>query len=281
MGFSTVDQIISAISVNATMQRLCFNKTMPVNTAATTPYTMWLATGNPAVGTNTSTGRANGRSLSVSTTGGWKYSNAASGTMHLITLGAGTLTSSHTGTLILVDRMADCALAHNEATGAITGMDASTRMAATTAPGDGGQLWCEVTSAFSAASNTITFQATDQLGNTAQSLTGMVTTASQSANKSVNAQTWQTLATGITGIRALTNVTLTSGSATGTYVACIVRPLATIPIPAVGLYVERDFVVEMPNVPKLYDSSCLAFLWIAAAASTAPSIFGELRMCYN
>jgi len=283
MGFATVDTLINAASVNNTMQRLSFSKTT-TTTVANQPWSLWTGTGVPAAGTYGTNGKANGRSTDQTTVGAYKYGNAASGTMHLITMGSTTVTASGSGSLILVDRMADCQLSHAETTGAITGMDASTRMAATTAPGDGGMLWCEVTSVFSTASNTITYQATDQLGNTAQNLTGMVTNpgaAALAANRSVNAQLWQTLASGITSIRALTNTTLTAGSATGQYAACIVRPLGIIPIVAVSQYVERDFVVEIPNIIKLYDNSCLTFIYITTVAATTPTVFGELRICYN
>lgn len=281
MGFSTVDSVINAASVNGKMQRLCFNKVMPSVSVANVPHTLWKATGLWPAGTDGTLGKANGRVLTDASTGGVVYSNAVNpATMHLISLGAAPITASATGTLILCDRIADCQLAHAETTGSITGMTATSRLAATTAPGDGGQLWCEVTSAFSAASNTITFQATDQLGNTAVSLAGMVTTASAIVGRSPNAKLWQDLVANVTGIRALTNVTLTSGTATGQYNACIVKPLATIPLPAVSTYVERDLVVEIPNIPLLYDDTCFQLIFVPTAAVTA-TIFGELRICSN
>ncbi len=280
MGFSTVDAIVNAITVNSKMQRICFDKVAGAVTVANIPHSLWTALGNPTLGAYPAAGVGNGRVLTSATAGAMIYGNATGpATMHLITAGLTSKVASSLGTFILCDRITDINLVYNQGASALTGVDATSRLAATTAPGDGGQLWCEVSTALGTAV-TKTFTYTDQLGNTGHTTGSFLTTASAIVNRSPNAKLWQTLAAGDTGLRSLDTVASTSGGSAGNIAYSIVRPLATIPVPVVSVYSERDFVVEMPNIPKLYDSSCLFFLYVPTAAVT-PSIFGELRICEN
>jgi len=282
MPFSTVDSLVNALNANGKGQFLRFHKTMAQASVANIPTTLWKATGIPAAGTSTTNGPANGRTPTSSTTGAFTYTNATGpATMALVRLGWTSMIASTTGSLILVDRMADCNLNNAQATSAITGLDGSSRCAATTAPGDGGQIWTEVTSALSAASNTITYSSyTNQLGTAGQSSQGVVTTASAVVGRSLNANLWQGLATGDTGVRSIQNLTLTAGTATGAYDLCIVRPLGYIPCQQVATWVDRDFVVEVPNLQKLFDSTCFMFIYVPTAAVTG-TIFGEFAICQN
>jgi hypothetical protein len=285
-GFPTVDSVVNAWSVNRKGQKLFFNKVMPSVSVANTPHTLWTATGLPGAGAYGSVGKANGRvcygaQSGSFTAGAFRYQNATSpATQHLISLGGTSITSSGTGTLILVDRVSDCLLAHAETTGSITGVTATSRLESITTPGDGCQIWCEVQTGFSAASNTITFTYTNQLGTGSRTTQNMVTVASAIAGRSVNANLWQGLQAGDTGVRSIESLTLVSGTATGQYAVCLVRPLASIPMPAVAQYVERDFVVELPNLEKIFDDSCLQLIYVPTAAVTA-TLFGEIRIASN
>jgi len=281
MGFASVDALINAISVNGKMQRLLFDKTLPSTTVANIPHTFWKATGQPAAGADPTVGAANGRVPTSTTTGALTYTNATGpSTMAMITLGMTSKLASGNGTFILCDRLSDIQLTHVQATTALTGVTGTSRLGATTAPGDGGQIWTEVTSALSAASNTKTLTYTNQLGTTGRVTQSIITVASAVVGRSCNAKLWQSLASGDTGVRAVSDQTHSAGSATGQLNYVLVRPLATIPVPVVGLYVERDFVVEMPNIPLIYDSSCL-FLICVPAGAVVNTIFGELRICEN
>jgi hypothetical protein len=285
-GFPTVDSVINSWSVNRKGQKLLFNKVMASVSVANVPHTIWTATGIPSAGAYGSVGRANGRVCYGAqnagfTAGAFRYQNATGGTtQHIISLGGCSITASATGSLLLVDRISDCLLAHAEATGAVTGVTATSRLNATTTPGDGCQIWCEVQSAFSAGSNTIAFGYTDQLGNASHTTPGMVTVASAIVGRSVNTNLWQALQAGDTGVRSIENVTLTSGSATGQYAVALVKPIGSIPMPAVAQYVERDFVVELPNLERIPDDACLQLIYIPTAAVTA-TIIGEIRISSN
>lgn len=275
-GFATVDSIVSAWTVSAKGQKLFFSKISAAVTIANNPKSLWTATGMPIAGTYGSVGKANGRVLTDASVGGIPFDNpGGSLTTHLISAEGTVITAAATGSLILVDRIADCLLAHAEATGSITGLDATSRLAAA----GGCQIWCEVQTNFSAGANGITFTYTNSAGTGSKTTPTMTTTASALVGNSVRTgQLWVPLASGDTGVRSIQSVTLASGTATGQYAACLVRPLATIPLGVVGVTTARDFVVELPNMERIYDDSCLSLIWIPTGAQT-PAIFGEVRIC--
>lgn len=276
-GFTTVDNAITVAGLNGKLQKLNFSKLMPAAAIANVPYSLWRATGLPTAGTSTTQGVANGRACNKSTVGSFDYLNDAS-SGELSFLAAVGATGAAAGSLILCDRLADCNLGINEATSGITGLDGTARLGATTAPGDGGQLWCEVTTTIS-ASSTFTYGGIDNLGNTVTTA-NMVAAVTTAAERSVNTQLWQNLgtATGTTGLRTITqNNLIVSGAGTGAFNACLVRPLATIPIPAANQYVERDLICEIPAMPKIYDNACLFLIWVPTA-TTAVTLFGEVRV---
>lgn len=275
-GFSTVDAVVNAWSVNGTGQKLMFSKVMPSVSVANIPHTLWKATGLPAAGSDTSAGGGNARVLTDATTGAMIYNNATSpATQHLMSFGATPVTASATGTLVLVDRIADCNIGMTSGTTTFSpNIDATSRLAS----GEGAMLWLEVTTAFQASTNTLTFTYTNQAG-TGSRTTAISTTASVIVGRTVNNNLWQPLAAGDNGVRSIQSVAVTS-SITGALNVCLVKPLAMIPMPTVGVYVERDFVVEIPNLVKLYDDSCLALIYIPTAAVTA-TMFGEVRVASN
>ena len=281
MGFSTVDQLVNASSNAGSMQRIPFSKTMASVSVLNVPHSLWMATGLPQAGTYPTAAATSGRVLLSSTQGGIPYGNAPGGTNHLITMGCTTITSGALGTLILVDRIADINLAVTTAAGALTGCTGTSRMAATTAPGDGGMIWAEVSSALGATTGTTpVYSCTNQLGTTG-SLVSVPMTASAIVGRSPNTLLWQVPSTvGSMSTRSIDSISTAGTIQTGNVSLAIVRALGTIPIVALAQYVERDFVVEIPNLPFIYSSACLSFIFIPSAAVTA-TIFGELRMCYN
>jgi hypothetical protein len=276
-GFASHNAIINAWSVDLRGQKLHFHKVMAQSSTSNIPASLWNATGNPSAGSYGSVGKANGRTCTSATTGAMPFTNASGGrTMHLIAGEVTTMTSSATGALVLVDRISDCLLAHAEASGSITGLSATSRLAS----GQGAQIFCEVQSAFSAASNTITFTYTNQAGTGSRTTGSIVTSASAAVGRSVNANLWQPLQSGDTGVRSIESVTLSSGTATGQYAVCLVRPLGSIPIGVNCITASRDFVLEMPNLERIYDDSCLQLIYIPSGGVTA-TMFGTVHICEN
>jgi hypothetical protein len=51
----------------------------------------------------------------------------------------------------------------------------------------------------------------------------------------------------------------------------LVKPLWQIPIPSNGVLTERDFVNQLPSLPKIPDGACLRFMLFNTGATTTTS----------
>ena len=276
MAFTTVDQIIAALAAG-NGQKWPFTKTLPSTTAAGTWHTLWAATGMPSAGGNTTAGKANGAVCTSATAGAMPYTNAASGSMNLLSGAAGPTAAAGVGTLLVYDRIAHCNIAHNEATGSFAGMSATSRLGAT----EGAQIWLEVTTALSAASNTIAFGYTNQAGISSRTTPTFATVASSIVGRNPVASTlFLPLQSGDTGVRSLDTVASLTGTATGNMNVVLARPLLALPMTTAGILTQRDTVTELYQMPKLYDASCISFLFLPNAAGT-PTWTGELQYAFG
>ena len=251
-------------------QLLHFEKTLSIASTARQWQSLWPATGIPEAGGNTASGKANGRVLTKSTTGALPFTNAPNGLKTYVT---GTDVFSNTtalsnGMLLLVDRISDCQIAHNEATGAFTGLDATSRLGPTSGNGDGCMIFLEVTNTFSAASNNLIFTYTNQVGTGSRTSATVATTASMgNARSAVLGSLWVPLQAGDTGVRSIESMTLSSGTATGNLNVCLMKPLAAFAIYNNNQLISRDFIFEIPVLPRIRDNACLSFLFCSVSAA--------------
>ena len=278
-GFTGFDQVINAWTVNLSGQKLYFARTSPSVTVANIPHDMWKATGLPAAGAYGTVGKANGRVTTAATTGAKPYNNGAAGTStNLIAMETTVITASATGAFILIDNIADVLLDYSETTGSIVGVDATSRLPAT----GGAQLWLPVSTVFSAVANTWTFGYTNQAGVASRVTPTITGVASAAANRQATTGLWQPLQERHdSGIRTLDTITAREAApAPASSPPKLVRQLGVIPIGTVGIATARDFVVELPNLEKIYDSSCLGLIWVPTGAQT-PTFFGDVSICSN
>ena len=287
MAFTTLDSLISAWSLERG-QKLVYMKTMVGACAQYVPHSFWTTAGtpsNPTTGASPTNGKANGRVVvggESPTNGAPRYTLPTGGrTMHLVGCAfAANGSGSLNGSTILLDRIADVNLNIDEATGAITGMDATSRLASTAGQGDGGQLWGEVTTAFGAGSNTFNVTYTNQLGVGSRVTPNFSTVASAVVNRSINAGLYIPLQDGDTGVRSVESITLVSGAgtATGKWNLCIVRPFCTVPIPSAGVMIDRDMVTNNPSLPRVWDNTAFTTIMLPSVATTL-NTYGEIRIC--
>lgn len=273
-GFNSYDEILTGFTNGERYQKLWFQKVFPSTTVTLIPHTMWKANGIPTAGTDATTGAANGRVLTSSSTGAIPYNNATSGrTMY--TLGAGALALTNiTGTLILIDRISDVNLNYATiGTTTITGLDASSRMSSR-----GAKLWIEVTTALGASAASITVNYTNQSGTPGRScvVTG---TSGAAIGRSINGHIWQNLQAGDTGIQSVQSYSITSGN-TGTMNICLVEPVCYIPLYASPMWNDRDLIVEVPDLEALTSSCCFSGIIITNGAAT-PTLLGEIKLMEN
>lgn len=278
-GFTTVDSLNSAAR-DGSLSRIVFYKSLPSTTVARVCHTTWTSTGTPIAGANPTLGPANGRVPSSYTLGALNYGfGSASSPNNKFLLGFGAQSSS-TGTLILCDRIADVNLSIAAvASTAITGCTGVSRLdpAGQTAPPyrEGGLITTEVTSALSAAANTITLLYTNQDGTGSRTAT-ITTVSSAIVGRTCEINPFVTLQAGDTGVRSIDNVTIT-GSATGNINLVLVRPLAWLPIQTANVWCERDYSVEILNMDRLFEYACLSMMWLPSAAATA-TFTGEIKI---
>jgi hypothetical protein len=82
------------------------------------------------------------------------------------------------------------------------------------------------------------------------------------------------LLAGDTGISDIEAFTLSGGTAytgTGVLILHLVRPLFTLPLPANGIMTERDFVNQLPSLPRIIDGAHLLFMLFQTGATTNTS----------
>ncbi len=130
-----------------------------------------------------------------------------------------------------------------------------------------------VVAALGAAAPALTFSYTDQddAASVATAHTSPVASAALSKLFWTDGSPFIRIASGDVGIKTLTSYTLATGT-TGTVSAFLVKPLCNIPILVLNTASERDFVYQLPSLPRIYDGACLGFLVCVGGAMIASAL---------
>lgn len=144
------------------------------------------------------------------------------------------------------------------------------------ANGAGLRLYWVQTSVAGATAQNIALSYTDQDGNTGKTLpvtvamtaSGLVGHISHSGTAANNYGPFLPLASGDSGVRNVASVTFSAAN-TGTGALCLARPLAQITLSVTGLMTEKDFLNQIPSLPRIRDGACLVWLYGAGAATAA------------
>jgi hypothetical protein len=152
------------------------------------------------------------------------------------------------------------------------------------ASGEGVMGIVTVNSALGAASPALTFTYTNQTP-TGSRVASAHTSPGNSAPLSTCFQTdgspFIRLASGDTGIRSVQSYTLATGT-TGTASLLLCKPLAEIPLLAINTASERDFLYQLPSLPRIEDNACLGFLMqVGGALVTGGTIMGVLNNAWD
>ncbi len=78
---------------------------------------------------------------------------------------------------------------------------------------------------------------------------------------------------GDAGIRKIDQINLSATYVSGEFSIGLCRPLFTLPITTVGIAAERDFLNQLPSLPKVYDGANLVWLLYSGAATPTNSGF--------
>lgn len=182
---------------------------------------------------------------------------------------------SQVGAYLLYDRLADISGLSGTTTTAqtITGLSVS-RYTGTESVGN--QIWLEINTLIGTTATTVTVEYTNQDGTTGQISQAVAIggTGLREATRMIPVP----LASGDTGVRAVTNIDLlaTTGTA-GDIGVVIARPLLNIPIGLAASAVAVDCVTQLPSLPEIKTDAAIAGIWFASG-TTVPQTFGTLSM---
>lgn len=277
--FSGLSALITAKTGGKSVTML-FNKTGTAPTAATAAMDMWTNTGQPAAG---AAGAASptGTSPTNSTTGNLGYINAVvnANTGHFVN--AQVTASVAPNALLLYDRLFSVAKTMaSTTTEAVTGTFSryqnQTAGALDSIAGNFLFPSNPTTVLAATAHNWTVCQYTNQAGTASQSAPSIAGVSACAVHQIDLAVTnwFMPLASGDTGVKALTQMQCSASVATGTIDFVVGHPIAVMPCPIASLALNIDGVTTAFNLQQVYDNACLAFLELPKAATTATTYSG-------
>lgn len=87
---------------------------------------------------------------------------------------------------------------------------------------------------------------------------------------------------GDAGIARIDNVQLSVSYVSGEFSVGLCKPLMTLPMTTIGVAAERDFLNQVPSLPRIYDGACLVWLiYNGAATPVNSSFFGHCDFAYG
>ena len=278
-GFASLSDLIAEASAGKSREYI-FQKVGTTGVVAAS-NSLWRVGNQPAAGA-AAAAAPGGTVPTDATTGAFPFTNPTGGdTQHFV--GAEVLASVAGNTLLMYDRLFAVAKTMNStATEAVTGT--LTRFASTT-PGDwnyagGNFLFVECGTALPAtAHNWTTCLYTDQDGNASATLPSLTGNSSNIINRldHPTSQWFAPLASGDTGISALTQMQCSAAVATGAIDFVIGHPHAFIPCPLANYLSIVDGINSAFNLHRIADDACLAFLELTKPATGATTYSGQVK----
>ena len=295
MGYSSLDDFVSSVTVDGKFNRYDWNK---VTGAAAYTAGRWYdlsgLAGNPPA--NTYSGTALNAQIPTETSGYGMYhgGNVSTETKHILNVAA--MSSAATGVpsiLMLVDLcLYYPGLNMNSATRQ-TLVNGSTLTRYTS--GAGLRSWTVTTSTTGATPHNLDSGAgtgteyVDQGGATAVHPGTVAYTASaivphigHSGTAANNFGPFLPLAAGDYGVRSYNYFKLSAASGSGTAALCIGKPLCTIPLTTVSVMTERDLMNQLPSLPQVQDGACIVpLLYAGAAVAAATNFYGAVEVGWS
>jgi hypothetical protein len=278
-GFATYDDVINALTIGGRAQTLLYQK-VTFTTVAGQLHSYWTAGGTPAAGTF---GTAlTGRIMTDADLGAVTYTNSAGGrTMHLLSLMG--ISAVAVGTMILYDRLAEYPFNGTVTSGTFAsgGVLAHGRDAGGLSDGIGVTWFLENISAAATAAVTFTPTYTNEAGTGSRTAAGTTLATTANTWRLANPANfpWWTMAAGDRGIRSVQSYTSSATMTSTAMNLVLARPLIWLPVVAASSAIERDCVMQIPAMPRLYDNSCLA--WLLWANTTSAAMNASVTIAEN
>lgn len=290
MGFTSADDLINQITVNGKVGRFDAYKLLAPAAVAGNWTDLSVLTGNPPADTYAGTSltyvATDESSLGAMPHGG----NVSTATKHVLSAGGTVFAAAGAPwVLMCVDQLGYVPITGTDVTGTssrtitMTALGAGARYPY----GEGCRAYFSTEVAPTAGGPNLTVftytnsNSTPATGHVCPVTVGFMATPVAGAmphagNAATRYSPFLPMAAGDTGIADFENFTLTGGTAytgSGQLVLHLVKPLFTIPIPANGIWVERDFVNQLPSLPRIQDGAYLKFLLFSTGATTTNSPF--------
>jgi hypothetical protein len=277
MGFTGYDDVIASLSAGDGNRIEWFKSNMNVTGVANTWDTMWPMPGDPGAGsyagsalTATAANNATVGSMGVS-------ASVSPDTRHILHRSAyGIGATTVPGILLVYDRLLyyPTISASSNSQQNLTNVVTIPRYTT----GVGVQAWLEITTNLGTGTGTFIMTYTSPEGGP-KSLGASVATLASALQPMIPHTSGNTanrylipflpLGGGDTGIVSVQSVQFTVAHSAG--VVCLVLgvPLAMIPITVNSQMSERDYVLQMPSMPRVHDDACLGLLVYHSGALVA------------
>ena len=298
MGFSSMDEMIQKITVNAQSTRVDWNKNFLPTSAAVAGEWHCLArgAGNPSsdtiynAGTNLAFQEVND---SIAGSGGVRHGgNVSPATKHIVNASAGTSSATTAPcVLMLVDllgfiRVTSVTLNTAQTINNTVGLSRYTDGAGVMA-----FAWNNNATALGAATPTLTLNYTNQAGVAGKTTPAVLPTCKTAAANGLimysgtgagRYNPFIPLAAGDTGIRSIQSITLSASYVSGEFSIALCKPLITMPIGALGVVTGGGYVNGLPSLPRVYDGANLIWLMGSGAATPINSgLYGHIDFAWN
>lgn len=262
MSITTVDDIAAGL---ANSQSVDFLKVLTAAKAAGSFQSAWMAAGNPGAGSASPAYTAGtGYQCSSATPGAMRCNN---GTVQNW-LARFAASCSQPGTILLYDRLWSCS-GMGFAAGTYTITTPGSLPARITDNGVDVEAWIEQFVVAGAASGTLTLNYTN--ANTGAAKAGVIS-AVVSAPVAGQLQPIPVVA-GDTGVRAPVSVVTSATWTSGSFGLTLMKPLARIPVIAVGLGMSLDWAAT--GLAKIPADACIMAVYLAQN-TTAATIIGTM-----
>lgn len=277
-GFASIGDALSrASSGNSQVLNGGISKSGPTGVIGVAS-SLWRVGAQPAAGAAGSAAPG-GRAPTDATTGAMAFNNPSSGTLHLV--GADFSASVINNAVMLYDRIFDVAKTMNStATEAVTGVPTRYQSSTVTDPNyaGGNFLFIEVggTALAATAHNWTTCTYTDEAGNTGATLPSVTGNSGAIVDRfdmPVN-QWFCPLASGDTGIKALTQMQCSAAVATGAINFVMGHPIGVMSFPVINSLLPYDWLTNRNQAPRIFDDACLAMFELPKPATTATTYNG-------
>lgn len=280
-GFASLGDLIAEATAGK-KQDLTFNKTGTAKVISRCNQ-LWQVGAHPAIGA-AGAAAPGGTVPTSATTGALFLNNAAvvGDTNHFV---SGWVRADFVNSLLLYDRIFAVAKTMNSsATEAVTGVP--TRYTNTTggtkdsAEGNFLFMVTGLTPLAATAHNWTVCTYTDQSGNTGATLPSVTGVAGGPIHQfDMPLGSWfAPLATGDTGVKALTQMQCSALVATGLLDFVIGHPIAFMPIPIVNMMCVVDGINTAFNLTQVFDNACLSFIELMAPAANATTYAGQVTI---